>query len=56
MRIEADSLAKVAPIDEAVTLTTPAGSAGRHWPLVWIPAIQQGIWPNLAAAKHHVRW
>ena len=49
MRIEADSLAKVAPIDEAVTLTTPAGSAGRHWPLVWIPAIQQGIWPNLAA-------
>ena len=49
MRIEADSLAKVAPIDEAVTLTTPAGSSGRHWPLVWIPAIQQGIWPNLAA-------
>ena len=48
MRIEADSLAKVAPIDEAVTLTTPAGSSGRHWPLVWIPAIQQGIWPNLA--------
>ena len=37
------------PIDEAVTLTTPAGSSGRHWPLVWIPAIQQGIWPNLAA-------
>lgn len=49
MRIEADSLAKVAPIDDAVTLTTPAGSSGRHWPLVWIPAIQQGIWPNLAA-------
>ncbi|KAB7790176.1 PD-(D/E)XK nuclease family protein [Bifidobacterium leontopitheci] len=49
MRIEADSLAKVAPIDEAVTLTTPAGSAGNHWPLVWIPAVQQGVWPNLAA-------
>lgn len=39
----------MAPIDDAVTLTTPAGSSGRHWPLVWIPAIQQGIWPNLAA-------
>ncbi|WP_238548404.1 PD-(D/E)XK nuclease family protein [Bifidobacterium biavatii] len=49
MRIEADSLAKIAPIDQAVTLTTPAGSAGLHWPLVWIPAMQQGVWPNLAA-------
>lgn len=49
MRIEADSLAKVAPTDEAVTLTTPAGSAGSHWPLIWVPAVQQGIWPNLAA-------
>ncbi|MCH9275291.1 PD-(D/E)XK nuclease family protein [Bifidobacterium amazonense] len=49
MRIEADSLAKTAPVDQAVTLTTPAGSAGAHWPLVWIPAMQQGVWPNLAA-------
>lgn len=49
MRIEADSLAKVAPIDQAVTLTTPAGAAGRHWPLVWLPVLQQGVWPNLAA-------
>ena len=49
MRIEADSLAKVAPVDQAVTLTTPAGAAGRRWPLVWIPALQQGVWPNLAA-------
>lgn len=47
MRIEADSLAKVAPIDQAVTLTTPAGSGGRHWPLVWIVAVQQDVWPNL---------
>lgn len=49
MRIEADSLAKVAPIDQAVTLTTPAGAAGRYWQLVWMPALQQGVWPNLAA-------
>nr|WP_241216998.1 PD-(D/E)XK nuclease family protein [Bifidobacterium goeldii] len=49
MRIEADSLAKVAPIDQAVTLTTPAGASGRSWPLVWMPAVQQDVWPNLAA-------
>ncbi|MBW3078908.1 PD-(D/E)XK nuclease family protein [Bifidobacterium simiiventris] len=49
MRIEADSLAKVAPLDQAVTLTTPAGAAGRYWQLVWMPALQQGVWPNLAA-------
>lgn len=49
MRIEADSLAKVAPIDEAVTLTTPAGADGQHWPVVWVVAVQQGVWPNLTA-------
>ena len=49
MRIEADSLARTAPTDHAVTLTTPAGAAGAHWPLVWMPAVQQGVWPNLAA-------
>ncbi|MDF7664278.1 PD-(D/E)XK nuclease family protein [Bifidobacterium sp. ESL0763] len=47
MRIEADSLAKVAPIDQAVTLTTPAGSAGGHWPMVAIVRMQQDVWPNL---------
>ena len=49
MRIEADSLAKTAPSDRAVTLTTPAGAAGERWPMVWMPAVQQGVWPNLAA-------
>ncbi|WEV53310.1 PD-(D/E)XK nuclease family protein [Bifidobacterium sp. ESL0704] len=49
MRIEADSLAKVAPVDQAVTLTTPAGAAGSHWRFVFIAAIQQDVWPNLAA-------
>ncbi|WP_238548721.1 PD-(D/E)XK nuclease family protein [Bifidobacterium magnum] len=47
LQIEADSLAKTAPIDSAVTLTTPAGAAGRHWPVVWLPGVQQGVWPNL---------
>lgn len=49
MRIEADSLAKVAPVDQAVTLTTPAGSAGGHWRFVFIVGVQQDVWPNLAA-------
>lgn len=48
LTIEADSLAHTAPIDQAVTLTTPAGASGRHWKLVFMPAIQQGQWPNLA--------
>ena len=49
MRIEADSLAQVKPLEQAVTLTTPAGSAGGSWKEVWLPALQQGVWPNLAA-------
>ena len=49
MQVEADSLARVAPVEQAVTLTTPAGAAGRHWDLVWIPAVQQDVWPNLAS-------
>ncbi|WP_055426875.1 PD-(D/E)XK nuclease family protein [Bifidobacterium aesculapii] len=48
MQIEADSLARVRPVEQAVTLTTPAGAAGRHWRFVWMPAVQQDVWPNLA--------
>lgn len=48
MEIEADSLAKVGPVEQAVALTTPAGAAGRHWKHVWIPQMQQDVWPNLA--------
>lgn len=47
LTIEADSLAHTAPIDQAVTLTTPASAAGRHWNLVFLPSLQQGQWPNL---------
>ena len=47
LTIEADSLAHTAPIDQAVMLTTPAGAAGRHWNLVFLPSLQQGQWPNL---------
>lgn len=45
--IEADSLAKVAPRDNAVILTTPAGASGMEKRYVWIPSLQQDVWPNL---------
>ena len=49
MQIEADSLARIGPIEHAVTLSTPAGAAAlaTDWPLVWLPAVQDGVWPNL---------
>lgn len=47
MEVQADSLAKLGPIEQAVTLTTPAGASGRSWPYVWMPSIQQDSWPNL---------
>ena len=47
MDVVADSLARTAPVDDAVTLTTPAGAVGREWRYVWIPAVQQDVWPNL---------
>ncbi|PLS24418.1 PD-(D/E)XK nuclease family protein [Bifidobacterium imperatoris] len=48
MQVQADSLAHVGPVEDAVSLTTPAGAAGRHWPYVWIVEIEQDVWPNLA--------
>ena len=49
LEIQADSLARVAPLLDAVTLATPAGSAGKRWKLVWIPQVQQNVWPNVEA-------
>lgn len=48
MEVQADSLAHVGPVEDALTLTTPAGASGRHWKYVWLPAVQQDVWPNLA--------
>lgn len=48
MEVQADSLAHIGPVEDAVTLTTPAGAAGRHWEYAWIPVVQQDVWPNLA--------
>ncbi len=48
MQVQADSLAHIGPVENAVTLTTPAGTAGRHWQYAWLPSLQQDVWPNLA--------
>jgi superfamily I DNA/RNA helicase len=46
--IEADSLARQAPKDETVTLTTPAGALMLHKKYVWVIGVQDGVWPFLA--------
>lgn len=45
--IAADSLARKAPVENAVTVLTPAAAAGEHWDYVWLVHVQDGIWPNL---------
>ena len=55
LAIEADSLAHTAPIDQAVTLTTPAGAAGKHWKLVFMPAVPTRPMAEPLAAQHPVR-
>lgn len=41
-----DTLAEDAVAAERVTLTTPAGAAGREWPVVVVAGVQEGVWPN----------
>ncbi|RKO26941.1 ATP-dependent helicase [Pseudarthrobacter phenanthrenivorans] len=41
-----DTLAARAQVDDAVELLTPASAAGREWPVVIIPGLQEGVWPN----------
>ena len=55
MEIEADSLAHVSPVEQAVTLTTPAGAAGRRWRFVWLPAVPAGRVAEPDGARHPVR-
>ncbi len=45
--VAGDSLVDQAPTDDAVTLTTPQGAAGREWDLVVIAGVQDGVWPDL---------
>ncbi|PRA12787.1 ATP-dependent DNA helicase [Arthrobacter sp. MYb211] len=42
-----DSLASRATGTKTVTVLTTAAAAGKHWPVVFIPGLQEGSWPNL---------
>jgi len=41
-----DTLTARPPVEEAVEVLTPAGAAGREWPVVFIAGLQEGTWPN----------
>lgn len=41
-----DTLADDAAAAERVVLATPAGAAGREWPVVIVAGVQEGAWPN----------
>ena len=41
-----DTLAARAQLEDAVELMTPASAAGRGWPVVIVPGLQEGVWPN----------
>lgn len=44
--VPADTLAERAPDDDAVSLLTAQGSAGREWDLVVVAGVQEGVWPD----------
>ena len=44
--VPADTLAAQAPAEQAVSLVTAQGSAGREWELVVVAGVQEGVWPN----------
>jgi superfamily I DNA/RNA helicase/RecB family exonuclease len=41
-----DTLAVRSPEGDAVAVLTPAGAAGRSWPLVIVAGVQDGAWPD----------
>ncbi|MCW4464361.1 ATP-dependent helicase [Glutamicibacter sp. MNS18] len=42
-----DSLASRSASSQTVTVLTTAAAAGQQWPVVFIPGLQEGSWPNL---------
>jgi superfamily I DNA/RNA helicase/RecB family exonuclease len=42
-----DDLSRGGDPGPAVTVTTPAGAAGREWDLVVVPGVQDGAWPDV---------
>lgn len=45
--IPMDTLARRADRQPSVSVLTPASAAGRHWQVVIVPGVQDGVWPNL---------
>lgn len=45
--IPMDTLAQRTARQASVSVLTPASAAGRHWPLVIVAGVQDGVWPNL---------
>lgn len=44
--VPGDTLAQRSPAGDSVSVLTPAGAAGRAWPLVVIAGVQDGVWPD----------
>lgn len=44
--VPGDTIAQRSPVGDAVTVLTPAGAAGRAWPLVFVAGVQEGVWPD----------
>jgi RecB family exonuclease len=44
--VPGDTLVERAPADDAVSLLTPQGAAGREWRLVAVAGVQVGVWPD----------
>lgn len=44
--VPGDTLALRSPLGDAVSVLTPAGAAGRSWPLVVVAGVQDGTWPD----------
>lgn len=45
--IPMDTLTSRIARQASVSVLTPASAAGRHWPLVIVAGVQDGVWPNL---------
>ncbi|KNC20100.1 DNA helicase UvrD [Arthrobacter sp. RIT-PI-e] len=45
--IPMDTLTQRTARQASVSVLTPASAAGRHWPLVIVAGVQDGVWPDL---------
>lgn len=45
--VAADTLVVGARAAESVEVLTPQAAAGRHWPVVAVAGVQDGVWPDL---------